>query len=120
MKTPDGREFLMMEFLDGEPLEAYMCRMGPLLPSVALGIADRRAPAATLVDEAKAWAKELSQGSSTALALGKSILNQTFELSVSQVFNLGAQAQGICYSSTEHRASVEAFLAKSASPSPGP
>ncbi|HEY1088047.1 MAG TPA: protein kinase, partial [Archangium sp.] len=27
-KTLDGREFLMMEFLDGEPLDAYIRRMG--------------------------------------------------------------------------------------------
>jgi len=28
------------------------------------------------------------------------------------VFAQGSQAQGICYTSSEHRASVEAFLAK--------
>jgi hypothetical protein len=31
------------------------------------------------------------------------------------VFAQGSQAQGICYTSSEHRASVEAFLAKTAS-----
>ncbi len=40
-KTPDGREYLMMEFLDGEPLDAYITRMGSLAPAVALGIADQ-------------------------------------------------------------------------------
>lgn len=40
-KTPDGREYLMMEFLEGEPLDAYMRRLGALPPSVALGIADQ-------------------------------------------------------------------------------
>jgi serine/threonine-protein kinase len=40
-KTPDGREFLMMEFLDGEPLDAYIHRLGQLSPAVALGIADQ-------------------------------------------------------------------------------
>ena len=40
-KTPDGREFLMMEFLDGEPLDAYIRRMGQLAPAVALGIAEQ-------------------------------------------------------------------------------
>lgn len=40
-KTPDGREYLMMEFLDGEPLDAYIARMGSLAPAVALGIADQ-------------------------------------------------------------------------------
>ncbi|MFN3988232.1 MAG: enoyl-CoA hydratase/isomerase family protein [Rhodocyclaceae bacterium] len=79
-----------------------------------LGIVDRKASADTLVADAQAWAAELSKGSATALALGKTILNQSFELSAAQVFAQGSQAQGICYTSTEHRESVMAFLAKSA------
>lgn len=82
--------------------------------ALSLGIVDRRTSAETLVADAQAWAQELSGGSSTALALTKTILNQTFELSSHDVFAQGSQAQGICYTSSEHRASVEAFLAKSA------
>lgn len=82
--------------------------------AVALGIVDRRTRAETLLADAKAWAAELSQASSTALALTKTIINQSFELSSHDVFAQGSQAQGICYTSSEHRASVEAFLAKSA------
>ncbi|MEW6430493.1 MAG: protein kinase [Myxococcota bacterium] len=40
-KTPDGREFLMMEFLEGEALDHYIARMGALAPAVALGIAEQ-------------------------------------------------------------------------------
>ncbi len=82
--------------------------------ALRLGIADRRATADTLLSQAQDWARELSKGSVTALALGKGILNQTFELSASQVSAQGSQAQGICYTSTEHRESVMAFLARSA------
>jgi len=82
--------------------------------ALALGIVDRRVAAAELVAAAQAWAAELSKGSGTALALTKTILNQTFELPAQQVFAQGSQAQGICYTSTEHRESVLAFLAKSA------
>ena len=82
--------------------------------ALALGIADRKTGADTLVADAQAWATELTQGSATALALSKTILNQTFESSAHQVFAQGSQAQGICYTSTEHRESVMAFLAKSA------
>jgi enoyl-CoA hydratase/carnithine racemase len=82
--------------------------------ALRLGIADRRADADGLVAEARQWAAEMTQGSATALALGKTILNQTFEMSAHQVFAQGSQAQGICYTSTEHRESVMAFLAKSA------
>jgi enoyl-CoA hydratase/carnithine racemase len=82
--------------------------------AVNLGIVDRKSTADTLLADAKAWATELSQSSSTALALTKTILNQSFELSSHDVFAQGSQAQGICYTSSEHRACVEAFLAKSA------
>ncbi len=83
--------------------------------ALKLGIADRQVSAETLVADAQAWATQLSQGSATALALGKTILNQTFEMSAQQVFAQGSQAQGICYTSTEHRESVMAFLSKTAS-----
>lgn len=82
--------------------------------ALKLGIADRIAEPEALLEEARTWARELSQGSPTALALGKTILNQTFEHSAEAVFSSGSQAQGICYTSTEHRESVMAFLAKSA------
>lgn len=83
--------------------------------ALQLGIADRlSASSESLLDEAVAWAAEMSHGSATALALGKSILNQTFELTADQVFGQGSQAQGICYTSSEHRESVMAFLAKTA------
>lgn len=85
--------------------------------ALSLGIVDRKVKADTLLADARAWAAELSQGSSTALALGKTILNQSFELSAQQVFAQGSQAQGICYTSSEHRQAVEAFLARSANSS---
>lgn len=80
----------------------------------ALGIADRLSAPEALIDDALAWAAELSQGSPTAIALGKSIMNQSFELPADQVFAQGSQAQGICYTSAEHRESVLAFLDKTA------
>jgi enoyl-CoA hydratase/carnithine racemase len=78
--------------------------------AVSLGIADKLAGESTLVEEARQWAKQLSKGSATALALGKGILNQSMELSAAQVFAQGSQAQGICYTSSEHHAAVMAFL----------
>jgi enoyl-CoA hydratase/carnithine racemase len=82
--------------------------------ALALGIADRKTSADRLLADARAWAAELGAGSATALALAKTILNQSFELPAPQVFAQGSQAQGICYTSSEHRASVEAFLAQAA------
>jgi enoyl-CoA hydratase/carnithine racemase len=81
--------------------------------ALALGIVDRKTSADALLGDAQAWAAELSKGSATALALGKSIINQSFELPTQQVFAQGSQAQGICYTSAEHRESVSSFLARS-------
>jgi len=77
-----------------------------------LGIADRLSAADRLLTDARAWAQELSQGSPTALALGKTILNQSYELSAQQVFAQGSQAQAVCYTSHEHREAVLDFLGK--------
>lgn len=80
--------------------------------ALRLGIVDRRSHADSLIEDARELAAEMSKGSATALALGKSILNQTFEMSAHQVFAQGSQAQGICYTSAEHRESVMAFFAQ--------
>jgi enoyl-CoA hydratase/carnithine racemase len=82
--------------------------------AMRIGIVDRLSAADALVADAQAWASEMSRGSATALALGKTILNQSFELPADQIFAQGSQAQGICYTSTEHREAVMAFLSKSA------
>ena len=82
--------------------------------SAQFGSRESAAQNAAPPGDAQAWAAELGKGSSTALALTKTIINQTYELSAQNVFAQGSQAQGICYTSTEHRESVMAFLAKSA------
>lgn len=80
--------------------------------ALRIGIADRVTGADTLLQDAQAWAVELSRGSSIALALSKSILDKTFELTEDQVFALGREAQAMCYTTAEHRESVAAFLNK--------
>lgn len=81
---------------------------------LAIGLVDRVVDHDDLLDETRRWALELSAGSATALALSKSILNNSFELTQAQVLAMGSQAQGICYTSAEHQASVAAFLAAKA------
>lgn len=87
--------------------------------ALAIGMIDRIAEPEALVADAVAWARELSQAPLPALALAKTILNETFEHSAADVFQMGSQAQAICYTTSEHRASVEAFLDKSASKGKG-
>ena len=114
---PDGGGMYFLPRRVGLPRAKELIFTGRVVKvdeAVSLGIVDRTTRAETLIADAQAWAAELSHGSSTALALTKTILNQSFELSSHDVFAQGSQAQGICYTSSEHRASVEAFLAKSA------
>ncbi len=81
--------------------------------ALSLGMIDRITAPDRLLEDARAWATELSRGSPAALALAKAVLDQTFEATVEQVFASGSQAQAICYTTAEHHASVNAFLAKS-------
>jgi len=81
--------------------------------ALKIGLVDRVTAPDKLLDEAQAWAEELSIGSPAAVALTKSILDKTFESTDEQVFALGREAQAICYTTAEHRNSVEAFLNKS-------
>lgn len=80
--------------------------------ALALGLADRLSAPDKLVGEACAWAAQMSAGSATALGLGKSILDRSFELGFEDVMALGSQAQAICYSTDHHREAVRAFLAE--------
>jgi enoyl-CoA hydratase/carnithine racemase len=86
--------------------------------ALALGIADRVVPAASLGEAARAWAGELAVGMPTAVALSKAILNRAFELSPRDVFALSAEAMALCYTSEEHQASVAEFLSSTKSRKP--
>ncbi len=78
--------------------------------ALAIGMVDRVVPDADLAAEATAWARQLSGGSPAALALAKSVLDRSLEMSFEDVLAEGAKAQAICYTTGEHRASVAAFL----------
>jgi enoyl-CoA hydratase/carnithine racemase len=82
--------------------------------ALTIGLADRVTSADRLVADAAAWARELSQGSQASIAFSKAILDRTFETAEEQVFALGREAQAVCYTTSEHRDSVTAFLDKSA------
>ena len=63
-----------------------------------------------LLDDAIAMANSMSVGSADALALAKSIMNESFEKTAEEIFALGSQAQAICYTTDSHRDAVSAFL----------
>jgi enoyl-CoA hydratase/carnithine racemase len=113
---PDGGGMYFLPRRVGLPRAKELIFSGRrVLPpeALAIGMVDRISPADTLLADAVAWAKELSQGSPAALALAKSIMNQTFENTAEQIYGMGSQAQAICYSTREHQELVTAFLDKS-------
>lgn len=91
-------------------------RRVPAGEALAIGMVDRVTAPDTLLDEAVETARSMTVGSTDAVALAKSILDQSFELSVEQVFALGCQAQAICYTTEYHRDSVQAFLDRKGAP----
>jgi enoyl-CoA hydratase/carnithine racemase len=76
-----------------------------------LGIADVVAAEGNLLEEVRVFAEPFTHQPRAALALMKSILNRSFEQTLEGIGALGSEAQAICYSTDDHRASVEAFLA---------
>jgi len=80
--------------------------------ALRIGLADRAAAPEALMQTALDWAHDLSRGSLTAMALGKTLLDRSFETGLEDIFELGGRSQAICYSSAEHRAAVEEFLTK--------
>lgn len=80
--------------------------------ALRIGLIDRIAAPDELLVQAHSWAKELTIGSPTAIALTKEIIDKTFERSDEEIFALGRQAQAVCYTTAEHRKSVEDFLNK--------
>jgi enoyl-CoA hydratase/carnithine racemase len=82
--------------------------------ALAIGLIDRISAPESLLTDAHAWAKELTIGSATAVALTKEIMDKTFERSDEEIFAMGREAQAVCYTTAEHRKSVEDFLNKTA------
>ena len=80
--------------------------------ALRIGMIDRISAPDALLADAHAWAKELTIGSATAVALTKEIIDKTFERSDEEIFAMGRQAQAVCYTTAEHRQSVEDFLNK--------
>ena len=82
--------------------------------ALGLSMIERVLPDAELLTGCDAWARELSAGSPVALSLAKSVMDRSLEMSFEDVLAEGSKAQAICYTSGQHRASVAAFLGKTA------
>jgi enoyl-CoA hydratase/carnithine racemase len=81
-----------------------------------IGLVDVLAGEGTALAAAREYALNFTDKPPASLALTKSIVDQTFELSLAQTAALGGQAQAICYTTHDHRSSVENFLQRRTKP----
>ncbi len=65
-----------------------------------------------LMERANQLAGMLAEGPGAALGMAKTILNRSFELSLEQLLHEEAMAQGIAFSTSDHREGVRAFFEK--------
>ncbi len=79
--------------------------------ALALGMATRVVPAATLLDEALALAQSLAAGPATSLGLTKHLLNQAYG-PITDFLSQEAMTQAIAFGSEEFGEGVAAFLGK--------
>lgn len=86
--------------------------LGP--EAVDIGLATKLCPQDTVVAEARALAKELSEGPTQAYALAKAGLNQAVDSTLEQSLEYEAYAQSVVRLSDDTREAVLAFLEKRA------
>lgn len=79
--------------------------------AVALGMATRVVPAATLVDDALTLAQSLAAGPATSLGLTKHLLNHAYS-PIADFLSREAMTQAIAFGSEEFGEGVAAFLGK--------
>lgn len=112
--VPDGGSMYFLPRRIGVARAKEMLWMGRRVTAkeaVAMGLADVLASTGA-VEAARELAGRFSDKPPAALSLTKDILNRSSELSLEVVAQLGAEAQAICYTTDDHRASVEGFLAR--------
>jgi enoyl-CoA hydratase/carnithine racemase len=80
--------------------------------ALAIGLVDQLSVGESALEAARHYGARFAHESETALVLMKSIVNRSLEMSPEAVAALGAQAQAICYTTDEHRESIERFLAR--------
>ena len=117
--VPDGGSMYFLPRRVGLPRAKELILTGRRLTAheaLELGVVDRVVRAGELDSAAIEWARELSASSPIAIALAKSIVDRSFELELESVLALGAEAQALCYTTEEHRASVEEFLNRDRKP----
>jgi 2-(1,2-epoxy-1,2-dihydrophenyl)acetyl-CoA isomerase len=92
--------------VEGERISSYQ--------ALELGIANRVVPAASLMEEAMAWAQRLVQRPTYAVGLTKRLLLDAAQGALEETLNREADYQAQAAQSEDHREGVAAFLQKRA------
>jgi 2-(1,2-epoxy-1,2-dihydrophenyl)acetyl-CoA isomerase len=77
-----------------------------------LGLVNRALPAAELMPEARALAREIAAGPAAAIGMMKSLLNLSATSTLEQMAEFEAYAQAIALTTSDHREGVQAFREK--------
>jgi 2-(1,2-epoxy-1,2-dihydrophenyl)acetyl-CoA isomerase len=77
-----------------------------------LGLVNRVIPAAELDDFVDRWARQLAAGPPIALSMTKSLLNQSFDVSMSQALDDECRCQVINFATADTAEALAAFLEK--------
>ena len=112
---PDGGGMYFLPRRVGMSLAKDLIFSGRRIKSeeaMKIGIVDRYSASSDLLLNAEKWANSFKDTAKPAFVLGKRIVNQSFESTLDEIFSLSNMALGICFSSVEHRKSVENFLKK--------
>jgi 2-(1,2-epoxy-1,2-dihydrophenyl)acetyl-CoA isomerase len=89
---------------EGEKIPARRC--------LELGLTNRIVPAASLLDEAMAWAEKLAQRPTYALGLTKRAMNHSLTMDLFEAIEYEAHMQQLAIVSEDHREGVTAFMEK--------
>lgn len=87
-------------------------RMVSAQEALDLGIVNQVVPAEELEATVQALAKRIAQGPTFALALGKSIINRSFELDIRTALDMECMAQALAGNTQDHKEGVAAFFEK--------
>ncbi len=90
--------------LSGERIPAQRC--------LELGLANRVVPRDELLDQAQAWATQLAQGPTAAIALTKSLMQDALTSDLATAIQREAAAQAQAAATRDHGEGVAAFLEK--------
>ena len=87
-------------------------RMIPAQEALELGIVNQVVPAEELEPTVRALAERIAQGPTFALALGKKLINRSFEVDIRTALDMECMAQSLAGNSRDHQEGVAAFFEK--------